>query len=510
MLKDILSRGFFAEEMPPCFTGKEFATWATSAQGLLSMGSVPSKYLTRPVRHSHPKAAGHRRQFSVPNPFNYFRLADTISQAWSTEIDPVLATISYGVSRPVPVVFPRAIAPDPSIDRVQRRVESRIGAKYVLKADIQNFYPSIYTHSISWALHTKAFAKANPLAPILGNAIDKYVRQGQSNQTVGIPIGPDTSRVIAEVLLARIEQRLAAMLPGVRVYRFLDDFEFACKATSEIDRALGAIEEALSDFELSTNARKTVVQDLPAATDPTGIAELRAWQFRDAAKSQARDVAAYLDRAAELCSLDPEGSYANYALRRLAAVPLQPSSWKLAEAVAYQFISGEPACIRFAAVLLRRGIQLGQSIDQALFSEAMDSVTRQHLPLHHGSELAWCTWMCIINGVPVPSYLCSNAHEVDDVLTALLLLAAEAQGLCGAQLNESAWVNWVAASELENDKWLFAYEADRQGWLLPASGILGGNGAYTSMKNAGVSFLDLSVKTPALNATGYGLGAGWI
>ena len=27
--------------------------------------------------------------------------------------------------------------------------------KYILKTDIKNFYPSIYTHSIAWALHTK-------------------------------------------------------------------------------------------------------------------------------------------------------------------------------------------------------------------------------------------------------------------------------------------------------------------------------------------------------------------
>jgi len=28
--------------------------------------------------------------------------------------------------------------------------------KYLIKTDIKNFYPSIYTHSIPWALHDKA------------------------------------------------------------------------------------------------------------------------------------------------------------------------------------------------------------------------------------------------------------------------------------------------------------------------------------------------------------------
>lgn len=36
-----------------------------------------------------------------------------------------------------------------------------IGKRFVVKADISTFFPSIYTHSIPWALVGKAVAKQN-------------------------------------------------------------------------------------------------------------------------------------------------------------------------------------------------------------------------------------------------------------------------------------------------------------------------------------------------------------
>ena len=41
---------------------------------------------------------------------------------------------------------------------------------------------------------------------MFGNAIDFFfVRQGQDGQTIGIPVGPDTSRIISELILKLID-----------------------------------------------------------------------------------------------------------------------------------------------------------------------------------------------------------------------------------------------------------------------------------------------------------------
>jgi len=77
---------------------------------------------------------------------------------------------------------PQSARPDFAQDR-------RLGMRYVLLTDINRFYGSIYTHSIAWALHTKSTAKSNRTLSLLGNKIDYWVRMGQDQQTVGIPIG---------------------------------------------------------------------------------------------------------------------------------------------------------------------------------------------------------------------------------------------------------------------------------------------------------------------------------
>ena len=48
--------------------------------------------------------------------------------------------------------------------------------------------------------------------PPLGARLDKAVRKGQDNQTVGIPVGPDTFRVIAEIVAVSIDARVQAEL----------------------------------------------------------------------------------------------------------------------------------------------------------------------------------------------------------------------------------------------------------------------------------------------------------
>ncbi len=45
--------------------------------------------------------------------------------------------------------------------------------KYIVKTDITNFYSSIYTHSIGWALHGREKAFKDKEYALLGNKIDR-------------------------------------------------------------------------------------------------------------------------------------------------------------------------------------------------------------------------------------------------------------------------------------------------------------------------------------------------
>jgi hypothetical protein len=136
------------------------------------------------------------------------------------------------------------------------------GQRFVLRSDVSQFYPTLYTHAVPWALHSKSFAKAN-IRKTKRDELDRALRDGSSGQTIGIPIGPDTSFVVAEIVLAAVDALLIQKVPSLREFRYLDDYEAAFESRSEAEEAQFYLESALGDFELVLNPFKTHVLELP-------------------------------------------------------------------------------------------------------------------------------------------------------------------------------------------------------------------------------------------------------
>jgi hypothetical protein len=83
--------------------------------------------------------------------------------------------------------------------------------RFIAKTDISRFYHSIYTHSIPWALHGKEASKADrraQSAKVPFNRLDQIMQFGQDGQTIGIPVGSDTSRITAELISTAIDLEL--------------------------------------------------------------------------------------------------------------------------------------------------------------------------------------------------------------------------------------------------------------------------------------------------------------
>src|SRR5207253_900811 len=127
----------------------------------------------------------------------------------------------------------------------------RAGKRYALRADISRFYHSIYTHTLEWAVHTKATVKANRALPqaqrqnLWGRALDDRHRDLQEKQSLGIPIGPDTSLIAAELLLSRVDEVLRNRI-SCAGYRYLDDYELSFPSLAAAESALAALQAALA------------------------------------------------------------------------------------------------------------------------------------------------------------------------------------------------------------------------------------------------------------------------
>jgi hypothetical protein len=88
------------------------------------------------------------------------------------------------------------------------RCEKRYEKLY--KFDISKCFDSIYTHSITWALLNKELVKdnINKSNETFGGHFDKFMQNVNYGETNGIVIGPEFSRIFAELILQQIDKKV--------------------------------------------------------------------------------------------------------------------------------------------------------------------------------------------------------------------------------------------------------------------------------------------------------------
>jgi len=127
---------------------------------------------------------------------------------------------------------------------------------YVVTTDITDFYPSIYLHNIETHLRECVRASGkNAHAEILINII-KAMHISQTHK--GLPIGPQFSRPIAEIILNEIDQILIEN--NIKFIRYVDDYRLFCKTESEAYKSLAFLAQKLYDIlNLKLNEQKTKI-----------------------------------------------------------------------------------------------------------------------------------------------------------------------------------------------------------------------------------------------------------
>lgn len=144
-----------------------------------------------------------------------------------------------------------------------RRLEKKFTK--LSRIDISKCFDSIYTHSISWALKDKRYSKKNINKISFEHEFDKKMQFSNYNETNGIVIGPEFSRVFAEVILQDIDVQIEKELlknnlnynKDYSIRRYVDDYHVYANSRETIDLIIGVIELELRKFNLFLNESKT-------------------------------------------------------------------------------------------------------------------------------------------------------------------------------------------------------------------------------------------------------------
>jgi hypothetical protein len=241
----------------------------------VGMIKKPSKARSRCVAHSVPKRKHLRRSLSIPNPLHQSMAAAEMAAQWPA-LHQFCSQSPFALSVPVIGAGRAVVAKDDLGRQPLFRSQRSIGARYLLKTDIARFYPSVYTHSIPWALHGKATARADKKYALYGNRIDLWTRESQDKQTGGIPIGPDTSFIIGEIIGTALDLELKKKLPSARGTRSIDDYYLYFDTISEAESGLAALHGIAKQYELEINDPKTEIIALPDTFEPAWKTDLRA------------------------------------------------------------------------------------------------------------------------------------------------------------------------------------------------------------------------------------------
>ncbi len=377
-------------------------------------------------------------------------------------------------------------------DLALTQAKTRAGCRSILIADVSEFYPSVYTHSIPWALHTKSIAKLNRTAALFGNQIDKLIRDSQDQQTMGIPIGPDTSFIIAEAILAAADEEFAKRFQHrLQGLRWIDEYQLAFTERSQAEDAFALLQQVLLESELRLNPRKTSISDLPAEFEPEWILELRAFRFRNSIRGQANDLVRYFDYVTRYLEAHPNEHIAKYAIARLRTFAVLPQNQELFESLLCQAAAFEPAAIReVLQALYYAQANRGIVINPALLESTLNTILEQTAPLGQDYEVSWCLWAALSWSIRLSAKAAAAVSLLDNSVVAILALDSQQQGLVPTGLQTSKWQAHMTKDGLYDEQWLLAYEANVKGWLPSVGGVdhVGADPGFGFLKSWGVEF----------------------
>jgi hypothetical protein len=496
-LARILGRGYFPKELPPPFQTLSFAA-------AVDAGLPPSfeLLLTRPTRanpafitspgiHNLARAGTLRRRLSIPNPVNQYQLAAQVVAGWR-EIarfcrrSPIsLTTPTFKVPGARPISAAKGFAEIPAA-----RARARAGSRFILSTDLNAFYPSVYTHAIPWALHTKSVAKRDRGNGLLGNRLDLALRNGQSGQTIGIPIGPDTSLVIAELLGTAVDLKLPEYVRR-HAFRYIDDVECGFMNASDAEGALAAIQNEFAAFELSLNPRKTRVSELPQDVEAFWVPHLRLFRFEGSGQRLA--LLGFFGRAFELAKQHPQEAILKYAVQRMRSVTVSNANWSLYEDLLLGCLAIESGTTPAVVAELNR-YRATRPLSADRITEVFNRLIAYHAPQHHGSEVAWSIWYLTISGYRISGGVGDAAVRVPDPVVSLCLLHARSLGLVDPGVDWSVLERQMTKEELLGPNWLLSYEARVKGWL-PSRGAADHIAAvpqFAHLRGQGVTFYELA------------------
>ena len=495
--KKLLDFGLFPEKIENVFSSEKFGRWVRK--------TGYSKYKDRHFSHISFKLTRSNnapRILNIPHPIAYIRLCNEIKTNWKNFFDKIGEVADYqkrSMIIPKPNNLNERLVSMLSYNKNKKEkfitLEKQTSKKYYVHADISNFYPNIYSHSIAWALVGKETAKKNQKDDTLWyNKIDFAVRGQQRNETIGIAIGPDTSGIIAELILSQVDKDLE----HYSYTRYIDDYNCFCESKDKAEQFLRDLSRSLEKYNLRLNAKKTKIVELPTELDDDWVRQLR--DFSNAHLGNAKKeitsgdltkVSDFLDLAISLNEKNPEEATIRYAAQILTK---KKYASKKVFAFVIIYLSRicfiHPYFIDLFHKLLRVNKKLIDKKLLSLIEDEINSIINEQVKNSLSDVSLWAVYLAKEYNFEIKDFeSISNSiiSSRDCMPTLICYLYAKKK-----KLPLKKYLDLVADlmdEQLEDEWWIYIYEVFRDNSTKPAFKKISYKDFYKELVTAKITFI---------------------
>lgn len=281
----LLEYGYYPEAyvLPPCFRVAKMPIkqkrYYDPSKGFSGLKEAEC------VRVHFPKTELTDRTFGIIEPKIHNDIAYHLTRNWKVMVDAMIPLDSNvsSYSFPVPVnrkkhgrvgelrsgrmIYEFISMTDDALATVAYRFT------HIVKADIKNFYPSVYTHNLAWAIHGKRSIRHGKKGKnrrdlkLVGNRLDKLFQMANDGCTNGLPIGPAVSDIASEIIASAVDSVLTAELKkcdiAYEAVRFKDDYRILVSSEANARMVVKILQAALKEYNLELSDEKTTVLALP-------------------------------------------------------------------------------------------------------------------------------------------------------------------------------------------------------------------------------------------------------
>ncbi len=536
-----IRKGYFTKELPPPFYTEKMADnlndikkqWQAifSQETTKLSGESKSDFKQRKCdfvnRYSSSKSWKFniskgilaRRPIEIPNPKHFIKVVELISEKWS-DFQAVFTNSSFSSSYPIEETDQNKRAVKTLSKNVSdlrdRILDASVNKLIQVKLDISKFYPTIYTHIIPWCWIGKEESKkyfkmskvdfeaeisANNPSAIgydYSNKLDNAIRACQDKQSIGLPIGPDTSHILSELVACKIDEEFSNTYSNVNATgcRYYDDYYVFVNTNDEADIVIKGLQKILNKYQLELNDRKIEIDQYPIPFENEWVTDLNRFEFKSTNLSNS--IKHYFSL---IWGIGQENKSRTdwvfkYSLKlfEFGTVLIPKKSWRLFENLLLKTTLMQPAILDITTRIFITYSEHIDSVSKTKMKDLIEAVITNHSQVNHNFEVSWSLWLAKTFEIQIEESIANKVIETKDSSAILILLCLDKEHkLVSGNPDYSTITSELTDNVLFSEYWILAYEAVRKNWLTPSnSSLIADNKFFSILNDLDVEFFDCS------------------